>query len=124
MLRVSTIPVADDVLDAQVEILTVPDVAERLELPITRVHQMLRDHHLLAVRRDGIISVPAEFIDGKNVIKGLAGTITVLRDGGYPDTEILRWLFIADDTLPGTPVAALRADRGREVKRRAQAMAF
>jgi hypothetical protein len=124
VLRVSTIPVADDVLDAQVEILTVPDVAERLELPITRVHQMLRDHHLLAVRRDGIISVPAEFIDGKNVIKGLAGTITVLRDGGYPDTEILRWLFIADDTLPGTPVAALRADRGREVKRRAQAMAF
>jgi hypothetical protein len=26
--------------------------------------------------------------------------------------------------LPGTPIGALRTDRGREVKRRAQAMGF
>ena len=121
---VSTIPVTDDVLDAQVEVIAVPEVADRLGLPVTRVHQMLRDHHLLAVRRDGVITVPAEFLDDKATVKGLPGTITVLRDGGYPDAEILRWLFTADDSLPGTPVAALRADRGREVKRRAQAMAF
>ena len=29
-----------------------------------------------------------------------------------------------DPSLPGTPIAALRSNRGREVKRRAQAMAF
>jgi hypothetical protein len=121
---VSTIPVADDVLDAQVEVLSVPDVADRLGLPVTRIHQMLRDHHLLAVRRNGVIAVPAEFIEDNTPVKGLSGTITVLRDGGYPDSEILRWLFTTDDSLPGTPIAALRADRGREVKRRAQAMAF
>ena len=121
---VSTIPVADDVLDAQVEVIAVPDVAIRLGLPVTRVHQMLRDHHLLAVRREGVIAVPVEFIEESALVKGLAGTITVLRDGGYPDAEILRWLFTSDDSLPGTPIAALRADRGREVKRRAQAMAF
>lgn len=120
----STIPVADDVLAAEVEVLAVPDVAERLALPVTRVHQLLRDHCLLAVRRDGVIAVPAEFFDGNAPVKGLAGTITVLRDGGYDDTDILRWLFEPDDSLPGTPIAALRADRGREVKRRAQAMAF
>lgn len=122
--NVSTIPVADDVLDAQTEVIAVPDVAARLALPVTRVHQLLRDHQLIAVRRDGAIAVPAEFLDGNAPVKGLAGTITVLRDGGYPDAEILRWLFTPDHTLPGTPIAALRADRGREVKRRAQAMAF
>ena len=34
------------------------------------------------------------------------------------------WLFTADDTLPGTPIAALYARRGTEVNRRAQALAF
>jgi len=121
---VSTIPVAEDVLDAQVDVLPVPDVADRLGVPVTRVHQMLRDHHLLAVRRDGIVVVPAEFLDGAALVKGLSGTITVLRDGGYSDADILSWLFAEDDSLPGTPIAALRADRGREVKRRAQAMAI
>ena len=121
---VSTIPVADDVLDAQTEVIPVPEVAQRLGLPITRVHQLLRDHLLLAVRRAGILAVPAEFLDADVLVKGLSGTITVLRDGGYPDAEILRWLFTPDESLPGTPIAALRADRGREVKRRAQAMAF
>jgi hypothetical protein len=58
------------------------------------------------------------------VVKGLPGTITVLRDGGYSDDEILRWLFADDDSLPGTPVASLLAGRHKEVKRRAQAMAF
>ena len=121
---VSTIPVAEDLLDAQVDVLPVPDVADRLGVPVTRVHQMLRDHHLLAVRRDGIVVVPAEFLDGAALVKGLSGTITVLRDGGYSDADILSWLFAEDDSLPGTPIAALRADRGREVKRRAQAMAI
>jgi Rv2175c C-terminal domain of unknown function len=121
---VSTIPVADDVLPADVEVLPVPDVAQRLDVPVTRVHQLLRDHQLLAVRRDGVIAVPAEFFNGNLPVRGLAGTITVLRDGGYRDVDILRWLFEHDDSLPGTPISALRADRGREVKRRAQAMAF
>lgn len=120
----STIPVTDDVLDAAVEVLAVPEVAEQLMVPVTRVHQMLRDHQLIALRRAGVICVPADFVQGDTLVKGLTGTITVLRDGGFPDADILRWLFAADDSLPGTPVEALRADRGREVKRRAQALAL
>jgi hypothetical protein len=50
--------------------------------------------------------------------------LTVLHDGGYDDRQILRWLFTDDDTLPGRPIDALRENRGAEVKRRAQAMAF
>ena len=121
---VSAIPAATGVLPADLAVLNLPDVAERLGLPITRVHQMLRDGQLLAERRDGVLVIPAEFLAAGGVVKGLAGTITVLRDSGYSTDEMLRWLFTEDDTLPGTPIEALRSNRGREVKRRAQASAF
>ena len=53
-----------------------------------------------------------------------AGTLTLLFDCGFSDTEALSWLFTADDTLPGTPVQALAEHRRTEVNRRAQALAF
>jgi hypothetical protein len=107
-----------------VEWLTVPDVAERLGMPVTRVHQLLRDGGLLAVRVDGVLRVPASFITGDAVVRHLTGVLTVLRDNGYSDEEIVRWLHTADDSLPGTPIEALRGDRSREVRRRAQAAGF
>lgn len=121
---VSDIPIALDVLDPEVVLLPLPEVAQRLGLPVTRVHQMLRDGHLLGVRRAGVALVPAEFLNGDAVVKGLTGTVTLLRDAGFSAEEILRWLFTEEDSLPGTPIGALRTDRGREVKRRAQAMGF
>jgi len=36
----------------------------------------------------------------------------------------LRWLFTADDSLPGTPIEAIAKRRSAEVNRRAQALAF
>jgi hypothetical protein len=50
--------------------------------------------------------------------------ITLLRDARYQDEEIVDWLFRADDSLPGTPIQALRENRGTEIKRRAQAAGF
>ena len=84
---VSAIPAAADVLAADLEVLPLPEVADRMGLPVTRVHQLLRDQN-------------------------------------FSTDEILRWLFTEDESLPGTPIEALRGDRGREVKRRAQAMGF
>jgi hypothetical protein len=104
--------------------LTVPDIAERLEVPVTRIHQMLRDHYLLAVRVDGVLRVPAELVAGHTVMKHLPGVLTLLHDAGYNDEEALRWLYTADDTLPGTPAVALDGGRATEVKRRAQALGF
>ena len=109
--------------------LTVPEVAERLGLAVTRVHQLFRDGNLIAVRRDGVLRVPADLIavdsDGRPaVVKHLSGVLTLLRDAGYEDEEILSWLYTADQTLPGTPAQALRENRGTEVKRRAQAAGF
>jgi hypothetical protein len=107
------------------EWLTLPEVAARLDLSIGRAKQLLKDRKLLGVRRGGGgPQVPAVFLDGKDVMKGLPGTLSVLRDSGYDDIESLRWLFTPDDSLPGSPVDAIRAGRHTEVKRRAQALAF
>jgi len=116
----------DRTADALVgEWLSLSDVAERLAIPSSRVKQLLRDRKLLAVvRPDGERSVPAAFLDGGQIVKGLCGTLTVLFDCGFDDEEALRWLFTADETLPGTPIQALSARRGTEVNRRAQALAF
>lgn len=104
--------------------LPLPEVAARLGQPVNRVYQAVRDGQLLALRRDGVLGVPAEFLTGDGtIVKGLPGTITVLGDSGFTPEEMLRWLFTPDDSLPGTPIQALRGDRGREVKRRAQALA-
>lgn len=110
----------------ELDLLALPEVAERLALPITRVHQLLRDGVLVAIRpTDHPLSIPAAFVgDDGLVVKGLTGVITLLRDAHYTDDEIVEWLFRADDSLPGTPIGALRANRGTEVKRRAQAAGF
>lgn len=122
---VSPIPSADDVLEPGVEVLSLAETADRLGLPVTRVQQALRDGQLLAIRRGGELAVPAMFLTEEGtIVKGLPGTITVLTDSGFTPDEIVRWLFTADDSLPGTPIEALRTNRGTEVKRRAQALAF
>lgn len=108
-----------------VDWLTLPEVAERLELPVTKVHQMLRDQALLAVRRDGALRVPAELVANRIVLKHLPGVLRLLHDAGYNDEEALRWLYQSDDTLPGrTPAQALGGESATEVKRRAQALGF
>ncbi|MQA16930.1 MAG: DNA-binding protein, partial [Pseudonocardiaceae bacterium] len=87
----SDIPIAADVLDPEVEVLPLPDVAQLLGLPVTRVHQMLRDGQLLALRRAEVVAVPTEFFapgEEAAVVKGLPGTVTLLRDAGYADEEI------------------------------------
>lgn len=104
--------------------LTVPDVAAALDIPVNRVHQLLSDGALLAGRVDGVLKIPADFLSDGVIVKGLTGTITLLRDAGYDDEAALRWLYRPDDSLPGTPVQALVENRGTEVKRRAQASAF
>jgi hypothetical protein len=107
------------------EWLSFPEVAERLGIPAGRVKQLLRDRKLLAVTRpDGKRAVPAAFFDGDQVVKGLPGTLNVLFDCGFDDAEALRWLFTADETLPGTPIEAICRHRSTEVNRRAQALAF
>jgi hypothetical protein len=114
-------------LDALVSAwLTLPEVAERLALPVTRARQLLKEHQLVAVRRGerNVLSVPAAFLDGAQILKGLPGTLTLLSDNRFSEEESVRWLFTPDESLPGTPVQALADNRGTEVRRRAHALGF
>ncbi|MEB7447514.1 Rv2175c family DNA-binding protein [Arthrobacter koreensis] len=106
--------------------LTLPDVAEQLDVTISKVHSLLEERALLAVRlgERKIRSVPAAFINDGAILDSLKGTISVLADAGFSDEEMLRWLFTADDTLPGRPVDALKEGRKTEIRRRAQALAW
>ncbi|MYW66225.1 DNA-binding protein [Streptomyces sp. SID8379] len=116
----------DAKIDALVpEWLTLPDIAEQMDVEVTRVRQLVKDGQVIAVRRgeNRALHVPAAFIDGDKIVKGLVGLLTVLRDDGFSDEEMLEWLFTSDPTLPGTPAQALSENRGTEVKRRAQALA-
>jgi hypothetical protein len=105
--------------------LTLPEIAERLQLPPSRVKQLLRDRKLLGAQRpDGSFGVPAAFLDNDQIVRGLHGTLTLLFDCGFTDIEAMRWLFTTDDSLPGSPIQAIAAHRCTEVNRRAQALAF
>ena len=105
--------------------LTIPEAADRLGLPPSRVKQYLRERKLLAVQRPaGTYSVPAAFLDGDQIVRGLNGTLMLLFDCGFTEPEALRWLFTVDETLPGSPIQAIAENRGTEVRRRAQALAF
>lgn len=114
-----------DVRVDELDLMPLPDVAERLALPVTRVHQLIRDGALVAVPRpDGPRGIPAAFVGDEGPVKGLPAVITLLRDAHYADDEIVDWLFRVDDSLPGTPIQALRENRGTEIKRRAQAAGY
>jgi hypothetical protein len=101
------------------------ETARQLGVTVGKVRTMIRDHELAAaVPAPGAgQQVPADFVQDGLVVKGLPGLLTVLHDGGYDDRECIAWLF-TDAGLPGRPIDALRENRGSEVKRRAQAMAF
>jgi hypothetical protein len=100
--------------------------ADRLGVSVSKVRQLIREHQLAAaVPTPGAgQQVPAALIADGLIVKGVPGALTVLHDGGYDDRAALTWLFTPDDTLPGRPIDALRENRGTEIKRRAQAMAF
>lgn len=107
------------------QLLTMPEVAEQLGVPVTRAHQLVRDGQLVAVQDSaGKKCVPALLIQDSAVVKSLPSVITQLRDAHFADHEIVEWLFREDASLPGSPIEALRANRGSEVKRRAQVAGY
>ncbi|MGY5764371.1 Rv2175c family DNA-binding protein [Brachybacterium sp. DNPG3] len=106
--------------------LTLPDAALVLDIDVSKVRRLIDEGALVAVRRgDPVVrSIPAELLLDGAVVPHLPGTVTVLRDGGFDDAELLAWLFTADETLPGRPIDHLRRGQRGEVRRRALALAF
>ncbi|MBA0048416.1 helix-turn-helix domain-containing protein [Mycobacterium sp. NPDC050853] len=133
----SAIPFVADTLDADEPMFTLKQAAARLRVPVNKIQQSLRDGELIAVKRDREIMVPVIFFSSDGpVVKHLSGLLSVLRDGGFREPEILQWLFTGDESLTVTrdgtterieaarPVDALHGHQAREVLRRAQAMGY
>ncbi|KRE78151.1 Rv2175c family DNA-binding protein [Arthrobacter sp. Soil762] len=108
------------------EWLPLPDIAQLLDVSITRVHGLIDERALAALRvgERRIRSVPAAFILDGQVVDSLKGTIVVLADAGYSDEDLIVWLFTPDESLRGRPIDALREGRKTEIRRRAQTLAW
>ncbi len=99
---------------------------ERLGVTPAKVRTMVRDHQLASAVPvpGGRPGIPELFIDDEGLpVKGLPGLLTLMHDSGFDDRECIAWIFL-DADLPGRPIDALRENRGREVRRRAQALAL
>lgn len=121
-------PTSDDTRDLRslvTDWLDEEGAAEALGISVPQLRTMVRRHELVAVppAPGERPQIPALFIQDGLVVKGLTGLLTVLDGGGFDAVESVVWVF-TDTDLPGRPIDALRENRGSEVKRRAQAMAF
>lgn len=103
-----------------------PDIAEMTGLGISQVRRLLEDGAICGIRigQPKVMQVPtAFFVDGE-VLTPVKGTLSTLRDAGFDDEEAITWLFTPDESLPGRPIDLLRVGNRKEVRRRAQALAF
>ena len=105
---------------------TIPDIAQALDLKVTRVHNLISDGTLIALRdpETNVRKVPALFLNGSRVLESRKGTLVVLKDSGFSDEEAIVWLYTEDESLPGRPIDALIDGRKTEIRRRAQALAW
>jgi hypothetical protein len=104
--------------------LTIPELVQELGLSPGKIHRLIEDRHLLAIRREGVLVVPASFVREGEPLRDLRGTLILLGDAGFADDEAMRWMLELEDALGVAPIEALRAGRKAEVRRVAQALAF
>jgi len=108
--------------------LSVPEFASRLGVRDAHVRELLRERHIVGVRRgeNNAVAVPAQFlveIEGAvQVVPTLRGTITVLADAGLDDDQILEWLVSESAELGESPLDALRSGKRAHVRRVAQTL--
>lgn len=103
--------------------LTLSETAEALGVTQSRIRKLIEERQLLAVKRDGILSIPADFLRDNEPLSELRGTLYVLGDAGFDDDEAMQWLLTDEESLLVPPIDALRAGRKAEVRRVAQALA-
>lgn len=109
------------------EWMTVPECAEALGVPLSRVRELIRERHLVAARRgeNNAWYLPAgQLVDGEEgtqVLAWVRGTIMVLADAGFSDDDIAGWLVDEHPELGESPLDALRSGKRAHVRRLAQA---
>lgn len=106
------------------EYYTIPDLVELFDRTPGKIRRLIEDHHLAAVRIDGVLQVPADFVQNEEPVHGLRGTLLVLLDAGFSEDEAVEWLLGDNGELGERPVDALRDGRKSAVRRATQSLAF
>lgn len=107
-----------------VEYYTVPDLVELFGVAPGKIHRLLEQRTLAAVRVNGVLSIPKVFVQDSEPLHSLQGTLVLLSDAGFADDEAVAWLLAENEELGGRPIDALLAGRKSEVRRIAQSLAF
>lgn len=114
----------------ELEWLTPKEAAAFLEVEPKQIRTWTKDGSLVALENptDGKHMIPRGFLvkreDYVGPLETLKGTITLLRDCGLTDTEIVGWLFSVEETLGETPLQALLTGEKKAVRRIAGALAL
>lgn len=106
------------------EWLSVPEAADLLNVQPGRVRRLIEEHHLFAIRRDGVQKIPAHLIVDGETLPGVQGSIIVLLDSGFDLDGAVKWLYTPDSALESTPINSLIKGRKTEVRRLAQMLAL
>jgi len=109
---------------SETEYVTIPELCERWGITPSKLHRLIEDNSLAAVRIDGVLRIPAEFVRGDEPLNSLRGTLLALHDAGFSNDESVAWLLEENDELGERPVAALLDGRKSAVRRATQALAF
>lgn len=108
----------------------VPDAAEEMGTDFRTLRNKVRDGHVIALSIPGETGprIAEEFLTGeapsKELLDGLRGSITQLRDCGLDDTEAVTWLLTPNDELGSSPAEALATGLKHAVRRAAISLAF
>jgi hypothetical protein len=115
---------APDVLDNVQAWISVPEAADILGEPAGRIRRWIEEHHLIALKRNGVIMIPAEIIVDGEPLPSLPGTMIVLLDAGLSYEAAFQWLYTFDESLPGTPMEFLLKGHKSAVRRLAMLLAL
>ena len=113
-----------DTLDEITNWLTIPEAGELLGIVPGKVRRLIEEHHLIAIKADGVQRIPAELIVNGEPLPSLRGTVVLLMDSGFTLGGAIKWLYTTEESIGTTPVAALLAGRKTEVRRVAQSLAL
>lgn len=130
------------------EIISTDRAAELLGIHPSQVKQLVKDNYLVAVKTGEGSGIPRKMLQSLDEAKAVAvvkpvnedkpkpppatmgplwnlrGTITLLRDGGFSDVEILDWLWTVDEALDMAPIDALRVGLHHRVNNLAASLGF
>ncbi len=102
--------------------LTIDEVASALGVSASKVRRLIEEHILFAVRVDKEPKVPAHLIQNGEPLSSIRGTMLLLIDMGFNESEAIEWLYSENDNLGCTPMAALLQGHKAPVRRAAQAL--